>query len=204
MVLASPLQASAAPHRPKSAALEEYIRKTEPVDRAVREYALCGKPKASYQQVFLESMPLVQLCAGTVRRRFPILPQDDVMSAGALGLAEGLERYQLIENIPPSAYLGKRVRGAMLNLLPREKPPESIDERRTGSPPTPEQLVGSSEILQMVFSHPLLGQRERDILHAYFFTDATQRQIAGEFGLLQPAVCKIIAKALAKLRQEFE
>ena len=68
----------------------------------------------------------------------------------------------------------------------------------------PEAVAAQSEAMRLVFGTSALGQREKEILYLNFFTDATQAEIARGFGLKQPAVCKIIAKALRRIRAALE
>jgi RNA polymerase sigma factor (sigma-70 family) len=187
--------------------LAEYLRKMEPIDRAVRDYVLSGRPTESYPGVFMECMQLVDSSANRIRRRFYCIARDELISAGTLALAESLARIRIMEGVPPTAYIAKRVRGAMFNLLREEKnrsaqvpPEECILATRHDQ----EELVSMSEIMHFVFRDSVLSTREKEILFRNFFTEQNQRDIAREFGLQQPAVCKIIAKALRKLNEKLD
>lgn len=84
----------------------------------------------------------------------------------------------------------------------------SLDQsRRSGAPP-PEPPAASAGELEHVENHMALrrsvrqlGERDRALLHRYFFEDATQSDIAAQFGVSQMQVSRWLATAVQRLRR---
>jgi RNA polymerase sigma-B factor len=66
----------------------------------------------------------------------------------------------------------------------------------------PESLADSEDRLALAGSMHVLDERERQILFLRFHRDMTERQIAEAVGISQAQVSRVLAGALAKLREE--
>lgn len=87
---------------------------------------------AARDELLRSGVRLVQQAARTiVRRRKRRLSVDDLMSAGAIGLVEALERFDPEAGTSFHYYAAQRIRGAMLDALrSEERLPRTLIEKR--------------------------------------------------------------------------
>ncbi len=79
-----------------------------------------------------------------------------------------------------------------------------LPELQDGEPGAEESAAETDDRLTLASSMRSLSERERQIVHLRFHADKTERQIAQEMGISQAHVSRLLAAALAKLRQGLE
>ena len=69
-------------------------------------------------EIFLKYIPLLKFIAGRIEMRLPPhIDINDIISAGALGLIDAVEKFDETKGIKFKTYAEFRVRGAMLDSL---------------------------------------------------------------------------------------
>lgn len=182
-------------------------------DRLVSDFASRGKPKEDYELVFEGCLGLVKLTALTMKssKRLPF-SLDDLVSAGSLGLALGLGRYQHVDGAPPSSYLGIKIRGAILDWIQAENPVPTAAYGRgqrnvsldaisdLHSPNDLEATVLRKRMLDWAICNPALSGREKEILLYEAHAGLDLQEIGDVLGLSKSRVCIIRKEAIGKLR----
>ncbi len=70
------------------------------------------------ERLILEQMPQVHFIARSIHRRLPPqVPLEDLVSAGALGLLDAVDKYDPARNVQLKSYAQFRIRGAILDSL---------------------------------------------------------------------------------------
>ena len=70
------------------------------------------------ERLILEQMPQVHFIARSIHRRLPQhVPLEDLVSSGALGLLDAIDKYDQAKNVQLKSYAQFRIRGAILDSL---------------------------------------------------------------------------------------
>jgi DNA-directed RNA polymerase specialized sigma subunit len=112
-------------------------------------------------------------------------PLDDLVQVGTIGLIKSVDRFELDRGVEFSTYATPTVTGQSMadSLGADDEALEGVDYRES--------------------LKPLLAQldpRAKHILMLRFFRGMTQSQIAGEVGISQMHVSRILSRTLAQLR----
>lgn len=179
------------------------------------------------QQQVIEWLPLVVHIAKRRHRNRPnpMAEVGDLISAGVLGLLQALRRFDPRKNVKLNLWVGLKINGAISDYLrdthhlsrrhraqggPKlmrfhNKPcnvygdgdPDAFDEMGDVGYRDREATESFDELIGMV----PLKQKEKHTLHRYYVDGLSQREIAGEIGLSEPAVSMMITRAIRKLRK---
>ncbi len=96
----------------------------------------------------------------------------------------------------------KQVERALAAELAREPVSLPRPDDAAGAALDAEPFAGSDDRLLLTERMHVLDERERQIVYLRFHADMTERQIAGEVGISQAHVSRLLAGALTKLRAE--
>jgi RNA polymerase sigma factor for flagellar operon FliA len=165
-------------------------------------------------------LPLVRSVARRVRRRGLPVEEEDLVSAGTVGLIEALDRYEADRGVPFVPFAYRRIRGAMIDEIrrfraasPDRETPSSlplslemataedgltlIDVTVNTSSPEPETCTELSEVLDAL---KLLPYRERQML-ALHVAGHTLAEIGGVFGCSESRASQLVAQARFRLME---
>jgi RNA polymerase sigma-B factor len=117
--------------------------------------------------------------------------------AASLGRAPTLS--ELADAVDADTKQVERALAAELARDPVSLPPS---EEGAEGEPADEPYAGSDDRLLISERMHVLDERERQIVYLRFHADMTERQIAGEVGISQAHVSRLLAAALTKLRAE--
>ena len=124
-------------------------------------------------EIFLKYIPLLKFIAGRIAMRLPPhIDINDIISAGALGLIDAVEKFDETKGIKFKTYAEFRVRGAMLDSL-RNMDWVSRSVRK------------SATVLEKAFAE----------LEKRFNRPATDEEIAEELGVELDEVYDMVAQA---------
>jgi RNA polymerase sigma-B factor len=85
----------------------------------------------------------------------------------------------------------------------RARPVLSLENRAPElEPPAPDELEASEERTRLAEAMRTLDDSERRVVYRRFFEDLTQEQIAGELGVSQAHVSRLLRRAIEKMRAE--
>jgi RNA polymerase sigma factor for flagellar operon FliA len=95
----------------------EPLRKQGDISAVWRRYA-ASRAEPDREILVLHYLPLVQFVCGRLGAGLPRhVPQGDLMSAGAIGLMQAVERFDVDRGIPFEGFALTRIRGAMIDEL---------------------------------------------------------------------------------------
>ena len=104
-------------------------------------------------EIFLKYIPLLKFIAGRIAMRLPPhIDINDIISAGALGLIDAVEKFDETKGIKFKTYAEFRVRGAMLDSL-RNMDWVSRSVRKSAT-----VLEKAFAELEKVFNRPATGE----------------------------------------------
>jgi RNA polymerase sigma factor FliA len=148
----------------------------------------------------------------------PVVDRDDLTSAGMLGLLQALRSFDPDRGASFLTFVRFRIRGAIYDELRRAHPMGRAAMRHGV---TVERRPG--EELDSVNDHPVdagllererrahlheavdaLPARLRYVITSRYFDERTVKDLAAEFGVSEPRVSKLHAKALSLLRNSME
>ena len=148
---------------------------------------------------------------------------DELKSSAYLGLIDAAEKYEINNNKPFKNFARKRIKGSILDEVkddkrynvkrgvPHEQPIQSLNSTTCKDGEKTVQFIElvqakedylndlliKNEIEKMLMC---LDHREKEIVTMYYFRNLTQQEISEFVGLKQPAVSKIIKKAIEKIK----
>lgn len=181
-------------------------------------------PSASEERILAHLGFARAVASRTLDPRCRGADREDLIAAGVVGLVQAARRFRGDRGATFGAYAARRVRGQVLDAL-RERDPltraarrafrsaqrtsedlpqpyvevslERIgdlpEERRAASPPDPRW----SAVARALRDLPPL---ERRVLVLSYGRGLTLREIGGEVGLSESGVCRVRARALARVR----
>ncbi len=139
---------------------------------------------------------------------------DDLRQVAALGLVKAADRYDRGRGVPFPAYAIPVIRGELRHHLrdrgwpvrvPRTQRAQrpvavALDEAMAGS-----EGLGSADD-RLVVEGLVRGLRrpEREVVRRYFLADRSQAEVAGDLGLTQIQVSRLLHAALAAMRARLE
>ncbi len=147
---------------------------------------------------------------------------DDLVSAGAIGLMQAVDRFQPSRGLRFGTYARHRIWGAMLDFLRGEDPLSRAERRevRAASADRPSAVTISLEELpafdprgahctsytfadriDLERARQCLSARERKVVSLLFDLDWSNREVARELGVNESRVSQIKHAALSKLRE---
>lgn len=181
--------------------------------------AWCEQRDADARRRLIElHLPLVRSIARRFAHRGEQL--EDLAQVGAVGLIKAIDRYDPDRGTSLAAYAVPTIAGEIRRHLRDSARPLRLP-RRDGSAPLEVRAVpldeGAAASYDAVAARGLelgeeralieagmraLPRRERRIVQLHYFGNLTQRGIAGELGLSQVHVSRLLRDSLGKLRQE--
>ena len=148
---------------------------------------------------------------------------DELKSSAYLGLIDAAEKYEINNNKPFKNFARKSIKCSILDEVkddkrynvkrgvPHEQPIQSLNSTTCKDGEKTVQFIElvqakedylndlliKNEIEKMLMC---LDHREKEIITMYYFRNLTQQEISQFVGLKQPAVSKIIKKAIEKIK----
>ncbi len=134
---------------------------------------------------------------------------DELKSTAYLGLIDAAEKFNVDNNKRFESFARKRIKGSILDEVRADKrynikievvykqPIQSLDFIQAKEDYLSDLLI-KNEIEEMLMC---LDQREKEIVKMYYLRNLTQKEISSFFGLKQPAISKIIKKAINKIKK---
>jgi RNA polymerase sigma factor FliA len=165
-------------------------------------------------------LPLVRSVARRLRRRGLPVEEDDLVSAGTVGLIEAVDRYEADRGVPFVPFAHGRIRGAMIDEIRRFRatspdrkapftPPLSLETATeedgltlievTVNPSSPEPET-CTELGELLDAFKVLPDREREMLSLHV-AGHTLAEIGGAFGCSESRACQLIAQARFRLEE---
>ncbi len=156
--------------------------------------------------------------------------REDLIAWGLVGLVQAARRYRGDRGASFGAYAARRVRGQILDALRERDPltrsarrafraaQRASEDRGVSAPPAPPYVeVSLDRIGDVAETHRAPGNRderwpqvasalrdlsplERRVLVLSYGRGLTLREIGGEIGLSESGVCRLRARALARVR----
>jgi RNA polymerase sigma factor (sigma-70 family) len=167
--------------------------------RRVKTSATDGRLAKPERDRLVEAhMPLVHSVARRYSGRGAEL--EDLVQVGAVGLLAASERFDPQRGVSFGSFAAPTVEGAIrhhLRKVAQTDPPIATDEIPDGLA----SLAGSDDRLLLRGWLRALSDRDRQIVYLRFHADMTEREIAREVGLSQTQVSRLLADALAQLRE---
>jgi RNA polymerase sigma factor for flagellar operon FliA len=171
------------------------------------------------QSLIRQYRGLVLFYVGEISARLPPwVDRDDLTSAGMIGLLQALRSFDPDRGVNFVTFARLRIRGAVYYELRRAHPMGRAAMRHGG---TVERRPG--EELDSVNDHPVdagllererrahlheavdaLPARLRYVITSRYFDERSVKDLAAEFGVSEPMVSKLHAKALSRLRNSLE
>lgn len=176
-------------------------------------------------------LPLVERIARRVESKLPPSFRADLRGFGVIGLFDAIDKFDADLGHRFETYSYRRIRGAMadglrqLDWFPRgarKRPTRAIEkivcvdfQARSGRRPSLQDSVAdpnsdfASEVLALQADHQEvvdamasdLPDRERGVIHAYYFERRTLADIAEELGVTESRVSQLHKRALGLLRR---
>lgn len=181
--------------------------------------AWCEQRDADARRRLIElHLPLVRSIARRFAHRGEQL--EDLAQVGAVGLIKAIDRYDPGRGIPLVAYAVPTIAGEIRRHLRDSARPLRLPRREGGVPvavrsvPLDEEAAASQDAmaargLELGEERALieagmraLPRRQRRIVQLHYFGNLSQRGIAGELGLSQVHVSRLLRDSLGKLREE--
>lgn len=148
---------------------------------------------------------------------------DELKSSAYLGLIDAAEKYEINNNKPFENFARKRIKGSILDEVkddkrynvkrgvPHEQPIQSLNLSACKGEEKSIQFIDLVQDKEDYLSDLLvkneiekllmcLDYREKEIIMMYYFGNLTQQEISQLIGLKQPAISKIIKKAIEKIK----
>lgn len=140
---------------------------------------------------------------------------DDLVSAGLYAAHKALERFDPAREVPEAKFVGRRVRGAIMDVLRdrqghRRKGPRPLLGSIEDCPgavladpaPSVEQMLVERDERQEVRSMVArLPAKEREVCELYFFEDLKLSEISALWGQTESRSCQVRLNALKRLRR---
>jgi RNA polymerase sigma factor (sigma-70 family) len=172
--------------------------------------------RTNREQRVASHLPLVRRIARGLRWA-DIVEEDDLISAGTIGLIEAVDRYDSSSAVPFVSFAYRRIRGAMIDeirRLRRARPelavpaaPLSLDTsamedgltlREVTPDPAAPEPASRAELAELLDAFALLPQRERGMLGLYA-GGHTLAEIAGAYGCSESRASQLITRARWRL-----
>lgn len=182
------------------------------------------------QRLICHYLPVVEFLAGRVARSVPDSNRPDIYSFGVLGLMDAVDKFRPEMGNRFETYGSRRIRGAMsdgirsLNWLPRRASqaasrviekviPVDFQTARTpvgtrleDSLADPDAIQVSDALLleadhaEVVEALHSLPERERRVIHEYYYGGRALAEIGRDLGVTESRVCQLHRRALVLLR----
>ena len=177
------------------------------------------KEKLVLNHIYLADKIAVQMFS-KLKNKYSL---DELKSSAYLGLIDAAEKYEVDNNKPFENFARKRIKGSILDEVkddkrynvkrgvPHEQPIQSLNSSSCKEDEKSMQFIDlvqakedylndlliKNEIEKMLMC---LDHREKEIITMYYFRNLTQQEISEFIGLKQPAVSKIIKRAIKKIK----
>jgi RNA polymerase sigma-B factor len=155
-------------------------------------------------RVIEQHLSLVESIARRHARRGE--PLDDLVQAGCIGLIKAVDRFDPDRGPALSAFAGPFIEGEIRHHLrdgrrhAARAGAASLEAVEDGE----DEQARSQARLLLARGWPALSARERRLLELRYFGDLTQADIAGEMGLSQAQVSRLLRASLDRLRSELD
>jgi RNA polymerase sigma factor for flagellar operon FliA len=177
------------------------------------------------ETTIVQNLPQVRALARRLQSRVPrCVALDDLVSAGAIGLMQAVDRFQASRGLQFGTYARHRIWGAMLDFLRDEDPLSRANRRElraaTADRPSPATIrledvpayqprstrCTSNTVADRVDlerARQCLSAREQKVIALLFDLDWSNREVARELGVNESRVSQIKHAALSRLRGSF-
>lgn len=154
----------------------------------------------SEHEIFDRHAHLIRPIAARLARRLPGYSLDDLRQSGAVGLLEACARYRPSRAATFAQFARARIRGAILDSLPRSRPLASSMNAPEGSYEG-ESAERGAEIAEMEGMVEELPEKQREILELHFGAEMSLREAGRCAGISLAAATRRQARAITTLRK---
>lgn len=176
------------------------------------------KEKLVLNHIYLADKIAVQMFS-KLKNKYSL---DELKSSAYLGLIDAAEKYEVNNNKPFENFARKRIKGSILDEVkddkrynvkrgvPHEQPIQSLNapikeddnsiqfiDLVQEKEDYLDNLLLKNEIEKILLC---LDHREKEIVTMHYFRNLSQKEIAAFVGLKQPAISKILKKAIEKIK----
>jgi RNA polymerase sigma factor (sigma-70 family) len=165
-------------------------------------------------------LALVRSIARRMRGSGLPVEEDDLVSAGTIGLIEAVDRFEPDRGVPFAAFAHRRIRGAMIDEIRQLRPTQPGQKTRsltllsldtattedglalidvTANPSSPEPQM-CRELGEVLDALELLPNREREML-ALHAAGHSLAEIGGAFGCSHSRASQLIAQARYRIME---
>lgn len=151
-------------------------------------------------EIFAAHEHLIRPIAARLARHLPGFPIEDLRQSGAVGLLEACAKFRPARGSSFPQFARARIRGAILDSLPRSKPLARSETAPEGSyeGESPERGAEISEMEAMVEELP---ERQRVILELHYRREMSLRAAGRLVGISLAAATRREARAMGTLRK---
>ncbi len=189
-----------------------FVKRTAASTFLLTEYH-CHGDRSARERVIEQHLPLARALARRFSRSADQV--EDLVQDASIGLIKAVDGFAVERGNSLGAYAVPMIVGELLRStgrrswpvgMPRaaERAPVAVplDDELTEEPTAAAELDRSEDRLVLRAGIRTLSRRERRVVVLRYYRDWSQQRIADELGLSQPQVSRILAGALAKLRDE--
>jgi len=192
-----------------------FVKRTAASAILLTEYH-CHGDRSARERVIEQNLPLARALARRFSRSADQV--EDLVQDASIGLIKAVDGFAVERGNSLGAYAVPMIVGELLRSTGRrswpvgvsrgavgpERAPVSVplDDELTEEPIAAAELDRSEDRLVLSAGIRTLSRRERRVVVLRYYRDWSQQRIADELGLSQPQVSRILAGALAKLRDE--
>ncbi len=156
-------------------------------------------------------LPLVRSLAR--RYAFAGEPLEDLEQVGALGLIKAVDRFDAGRSTPLAAYAAPVILGEIRHHVRDRVTPVRIPRRvgvrvrfellePDGQGAARDAVTAAEDRVALGRAARVLDERERYLIAMHYLGDRTQAQLAEGLGISPAHACRLLGRALAKLRAE--
>jgi len=171
--------------------------------------------RSARERVIEENLPLARALARRFSRNADQV--DDLVQDASIGLIKAVDGFAVERGSSLGAYAVPMIVGELLRSTRTRSWPVHVSRGALGTEPHPTAVPLDDELTEPTAAAELdrsedrmllsagirtLTRRERSVIVLHFYRDWSQQRISEELGLSQPQVSRILAGALAKLRDE--
>lgn len=140
--------------------------------------------------------------------RLTVVDYDDLLQAGAIGMLDAMDKFDVERGVPFGVYARFRIRGAMLDALVAAVPPGStqvfgLDEQRP-EPAIPSDAAAIERRLLLEQVLRRLPEREREVVRAYVSGSGGLGRFARRHSITDSRASQIKVRAVGIARRLFE
>jgi len=195
--------------QPRHAAIPPGSSKAAPAPQG----AMPGVANATREVLILEHQALVRRVARHCSKSLPYwLEEDDLVSAGQLGLIEAADKYDPARGIPFAGFAYLLIRGRIIDANRRRNYDwelhDTLDAPYADGAASPGEVEAAlnldqtREAIERALAY--LDPREQLACRSYLDESQTLRSLGDQLGVTESGACLIRNKARGRLREELE